>query len=709
MAASVELTGPWQPGHFGWSAPARLRQLTQSQPEGEDLATTVPRRLILHLPDLDSPPPVEGRLHVRGMLRRSQPPRNGVELPPGPWRLQVKSRRLVTVEEGPGVLLSVSESLRSRVTDAWQTALTHGSPSAQNSSHGLALTRALILGDTTQLPPSWRRVLRRTGLAHLTAVSGLHVGLLMILTLAAGAWLPRLPQLLLCLPPLTLYLLLVGPRPSLLRAASMGLLAVAALLLKRPPGAAQALSLFVLAVVLIHPALVLDLGFRLSVFATAGLVILAPLYARAWISESAAGEGDSLHPRWGRPLAAAILTPIATWPVALPAFHLLPIAAPILNLAFVPWTGVCLVAGLLWTGLALLSPTLAALTLPILDLLTLPFAFLTRVPVTGFDALPLVAGPLTASLYTVVALLIARFPRRSAPAVLGLVLLCLQPQASALDSQRPLELIFLDVGQGDAILLRDGDRTMLIDGGGSFSADFGGRVLLPALAARGLRRLDTLVLTHPDRDHCGGLIDIADYLPVRRVASAPRHLPSSCLQRLLFVPAALGGSPSQRLAFKPLFPDTELNVGRFRLWVLHPPVTTNIPRDNNASVVLLVTVNLGDADQPTFLLTGDVEATAEAHLLRRYPHLQANILHIPHHGSKTSTTPGLLNTLQPRWALLSAGPSNPYGHPHHQTLRRLKEREIPLLRTDRDGAITFQLGKRGTWIEVGSPLPRGGE
>jgi competence protein ComEC len=246
------------------------------------------------------------------------------------------------------------------------------------------------------------------------------------------------------------------------------------------------------------------------------------------------------------------------------------------------------------------------------------------------------------------------------------------------------ELAMLDVGQGDAILLRDGGRAILVDGGGWLHGDLGGRVLLPALLAEGVRRLDALVMTHPDRDHCAGLVDIAAYLSVGEVWTAPGWDPSGCAGQLL----ALPGTRTRFLA-----KGRRMAVGRWRLAVLHPETDDGGREVNERSLVLLAEVR-----GRRVLLTGDIESWAERRLAECCARdLRADVLKVAHHGSRTSSTATFLEASSPRLALISAGLNNMYHHPAPEVVERLEEQGTRILRTDRSGEILVRFLADGRW------------
>jgi competence protein ComEC len=273
----------------------------------------------------------------------------------------------------------------------------------------------------------------------------------------------------------------------------------------------------------------------------------------------------------------------------------------------------------------------------------------------------------------------------------------------------------LDVGQGDAVLLRDGSSAVLVDGGGWPGGDFGGRVLVPALVGEGVSRLAAAVLTHADTDHCAGLVDAASYLPIDEVWMAAGEETSGC-------GAVLAATPGARLRL--LRAGDRAAVGLWRFRVLHPAATgaAGPPRatSNARSLVLVAT-----AGSRRCLLTGDVEAPTERRLTaalveacgpEEEPEQPASgdritvqpgcqVLKIAHHGSKTSTTRPFLAAAAPRLALVSAGRGNPYGHPAPEVVDRLHRAGIRVLRTDLDGAIRL-VWRPGDRLGIQTLLPR---
>lgn len=685
VTAAVRVTGhatPDVPGDAdedpGWSVPTELVRLEQGP-----TAATPGIPLLLWLPGMEPPPALGATVRVRGEIRRSSGYANREPIPPGPWRMRLKSRLLMEDEAPPGPVAALSAALRRRADSAFQA--------AGPERPGKALARALVLGDATGLPEAWKRGLRGAGLYHLLSVSGVHVAIVAGAIWRLGLLLPsgaRALRLLAVLGAILVYLLLVGPQPALIRSAVMGGLAVLALLAERPPATANALGWAIALLVLDRPEVVGEPSFQLTVAATLGILEIAPVLAQRWTA----------LPYWLRvSLAASAGAELATLPWLLPRFHAIAPLAALWNLAAVPWTGVALAASLIWTGLAVLVPSWAVWLLPALDGIAAPFAWPARLRPEPWISFPLSVSPAGAWLLAGAVGLVLLGPpswRRWRLALAGALLAVAIAVSLGWTNRRGMELAMLDVGQGDSILLRDGRRALLVDGGGWRGGDLGGRVLLPALLGEGVRHLDALVMTHPDLDHCGGLVDVGGHLPVDEVWMGPGWPDESCAGRLRALPG---------VRVRILADGSRAALGRWRLRVLHPPAEDR-EGTNERSLVIVAT-----AGDRRFLLTGDSESGTEDRLVEekgsaRHADIRADVLKIAHHGSSTSSTEAFLDAVHPRLALISLGIHNLYHHPSPKVLERLEERHILVLRTDRDGEILLHLDDPRLRIELpGAP------
>ena len=673
VAVPVLGAAAWQRADDGWAARVRVTAVEQA-----GRRVRGPDRAWLRLRG-SMPPPPERRLRVRGYFSRRQSYLNLHVSVPGEWGLSVKSRLLLAATGGvPGGLLQAAARFRHRLLDAV----------ASTDRPGAILAQALVFGDARRVPPDWRTGLRRAGLSHLLAVSGLHVGLIL-----GGFWwlFGGMSDRLTALggaSVLLLYGCLVGPRPSLLRAAVMALLVILALVLERPPRTLNSLCAALIVILCFDPAVAFDLGFQLSFLATAGILLLAPRLLRSWRRQRVVGRAGYV----AAALAVTVAAQLATMPVTAVRIGVLTPLAPAFNLVFVPWTALALGVSLLWVVVAagasmplvsMVAEPVAAGLLGLLDALSLPFAWLAELPPGYWLAVPVSVEFGAAVTLTIwLGILLSGF-RRAAYA-LSLVLVCTPTPA---DSEP--RLVMLDVGQGEALLLRSGDRgpVILVDGGGFRRGNFAEAALLQALAAEGVRRIDLAVLSHGDADHCQGLLELARYLRIERLWAAGVEIRDGCGREL--AERLQGGVELVERGYAEA-------VGVWRLEVHHPgpePVADG----NSASLVVRAC-----AERSCVLLTGDLDLAGERELLgwtrSRGRTLRSDVLKVAHHGSRTSSGADFLDAVAPRLALMSAGRRNAYGHPSPEVVERIEGREAGVLRTDLHGRIEIRFRRRGSGV-----------
>jgi competence protein ComEC len=268
------------------------------------------------------------------------------------------------------------------------------------------------------------------------------------------------------------------------------------------------------------------------------------------------------------------------------------------------------------------------------------------------------------------ALLVLPLPWRVRALALPLMLPLFAPPV-ARPAEGRMHVTVADVGQGSAILVRTRSHALLHDTGAQFSpdSDAGTRVLLPLLRALGVHRLDLLMLSHRDSDHVGGAAAVLGALPVAALSSS-----LEATHPLLAARSHTRCTAGQRWQWDGV-----------RFEVLHPQAGdyNTVTKPNTLSCVLAVT----DAAGQRVLLTGDLEAEQEQRLAHEHgAALRSTVLLVPHHGSKTSSTPAFVDAVAPRWAVVQAGYRNRFGHPAPEVEQRYRERGIAFVRSDRCGA-----------------------
>lgn len=568
-------------------------------------------------------------------------------------------------------------------------------------SEHAGLLVALAVGDQSAIPAADWEVFRRTGVGHLVSISGLHIALVALFCGGAVALLwRRLPALALRLPAqkagalsalagASLYALLAGLGIPVLRAWLMLAVAAGVLFSGRAVAPSRALALALVAVLLIDPWAVLAVGFWLSFGAVA--VILACVGGRV---RARAG--------WRGALRVQLAISVALIPLLVAQFESFPLLSPLANLIAIPvvnfvLTPVVLLA-LPWPSPVLLMPAEAAA-----GLMMRALRWLASWELALWEQAPPPPWLLAGGLGAVALLLLPRATpgRLAAPVVLA-GMLAWQPA-------RPLaggfEAQVLDVGQGLAVHVRTQHHDLLFDAGPPYGseADAGSRVIVPYLRVAGVRELDRLVLSHSDVDHVGGADSLLAALPVGEVLAGQPE----AFGRGHTVKAQEVGLATDVRADEPAeggmewLADAWASAPRARScaaaapWVwdgvrfefLHPlpGLPSAAPaHDNDASCVLRVSVPAG-----ALLVTADIGLDVEAALRARLPEgaLRSAVVISPHHGSRSSSGPALVDATLPEHVVHSVGHRNNFGHPHPQVWARWAVAGARNWRTDAQGAI----------------------
>jgi competence protein ComEC len=610
--------------------------------------------------------------------------------------------RSFTLTGSDGSPLAALEGIRRAANDL----IDHVLPEPQA---GLATAMAIGLRDVVARDVS--DDFRTSGLSHVVAISGWHIAMLGAVVAALLGGLPRRPRSLLVVLAIAAYAVIAGAAPSILRAALMAAAVIVARESGRRGQAKAALALTCLALLVLDPATVTDVGFELSAIATAGLLAWAtPLHE--WLVKRL----PKATPAWLlEALAVSLAAQAATLPLILLQFGRLSMVAPLANLLIAPLvapamlvTAICLAAG---ATLALGVPTLLMAPVSLIGALLIGAMiwiahWCAALPFASVDLPPPFAYIGAAASALAIGFVVYRSRRAKAReqplvtkarasrfrlkrshlvafgAALALVLLITVVALARPDGR--LHVTMLDIGQGDSILLEgpQGGR-MLIDTGPDPDLEL--KRLDERIPAWD-RRIDLVVLTHPHEDHVGGLWLLLQRYKVGQVVESGMvgRGPGDAAYRQVL--SQQGRQTTPVAAGDHLWLDgIELNVD----WPLPGTVPLKASDDgkqvNDESVV--IDLRYGDR---TVLFTGDMEEEVDPQLLARGLADrvgQVDVLKVAHHGSGTATTSALLDALQPRIALISVGADNNYGHPSPATLQRLREHGAITYRTDLDGSI----------------------
>lgn len=608
-------------------------------------------------------------------------------------RVRENRARLVHRETGSigAHLVTLRAALQERYANAFrQRGLLYPDTSAQ-------LLSAMILGDRAgePLPYATREAFRRAGLTHLLVASGSQVALLCALMLAAGRalGLRGFPLFASTFAVLLFYALLTGGAASIWRAAVGGGCLTLAAALGRPADRISLLAVAFVCLLCIDPAQIQDIGFQLTFAATWGLAVLAPALSRRL-------GRLQFNPAATQFCGALLGAQLATLPFLLYHFGQVGIQGLAANALALPLAALLVGSGLLglfFSPANLLNYHLAGGIREIAEQVAgWPGAGARSLPISLFPALLLCGGLLIMTINFSQLRAIARDelkhlrPGRHLRWTLVIVAaLTLASQWRRIPWLRDnrLRVTLLDVGQGESIVISSAGRTVLIDGGSSSAplrADVGASVIVPFLQSQGVRRLDALIITHADADHCNALKTVLREVPVDTVIDGAGATPDISLIEQVDYLALRNEIRRRGIPFAPAKAGLRVVLGD--AWLdflapLSPPVEYPGGGNNGSAVTML------HHGEVRMLFTGDIESAAEARLAGRTD-LRCDILKVAHHGSKTSTGPAFLRAARPRHAMLSCGRYNSFGHPSIKTLTRLAKAGVPVWRTDRDGAIS---------------------
>jgi competence protein ComEC len=575
---------------------------------------------------------------------------------------------------------------RARVRLALEDVLARSLPEPEAS-----LAAGIAFGRDAGMSPELYDDFRAAGLAHLVAVSGGNVSLVaavvfFVVVPLAGRRRALLPAALAVFA----YLAIAGPSASVIRAGLMATVFLGGAALGRQQSSLAALGVAAVVMTAVQPAAALDVGFQLSVAATAGLIVLTP-WLRFALEVASRPLGGLLPGAVLDVAALSLAASIATLPLVWLNFGQVSLAGPFVNVVAAPLfvvsfasSGLTALAGLAWEpagwalGLAAYYP-LALLAWLAQSVAGFPFAAVAAPPLDG-----------AAALAAYLALAAIGWPAyRYLPPSRGRI----EPGASArglrlagagagagcmslaillttlpgLSGPGELQVTVLDVGQGDAILVTTPHgRRFLVDGGPSgiqLAREVG------AVLPHWEREVDAVLLTHPEEDHLGGLVELLDRYDVAtaydtgRAASSPAY---AIYRRLARTRTLSAGD-----AF-------EQDGVRFE--VLWPPAGYESEQTNATSLVLRLTYG-----EVSFLLAGDIGADVQRELMEG-GNLTVTVLKVPHHGSKTSD-PGFFAAVDPSLAVIPVGAGNPFGHPAPEVLAALSKASV--LRTDLHGRVTI--------------------
>ncbi|MBN2408839.1 MAG: DNA internalization-related competence protein ComEC/Rec2 [Candidatus Aminicenantes bacterium] len=572
------------------------------------------------------------------------------------------------------------------------------SPDRSALSRQGAVLEALLLGERGRMDKETTSGLQRSGLYHLIAISGAHIGIIswLLLSILRAVRFPRRPSYGVLMLFLLFYAMIVEGRASVMRATIMALTYLWGKLLWEKPHILNTVSFSALVILLLNPFSLFEPGFEMTYAATLSIILFYPRVSK-YLSR--------LPLKTGELLALSLTAQLGVIPLVAHLFHRVTLSSLLLNIPAIPLVGLIMGSGFAFLVVSPVSAGLAALLAPGIKALIDVFLWISR----SLDCLPAFSYRIPAPppafvlgyyLFLLLILLRPRFKRQRA-LVSGLFFVFLAVLITypfPARSSPSLRVTVLDVGQGDSILVEfPGKKKMLVDGGGTFDSNFdiGEQVVSPFLWRCGIKKLDYVVLTHAHPDHLNGLVAAARNFRIGEFweAFSPAKSPAyEDLQR------ALSKSTLRRRVFRGF----SIREGPLLIEALHPEESVPLTRkaENDDSLALRLTAN-----GISILLAADIGRASEQDIVGRGLAVRSQVLKSPHHGSRTSSSPAFLAAVDPRVVVVSAGRGGSYGVLHPEVLKRYEAAGRIVFRTDLDGAVEITVQSPGLRIRTAASNP----
>ncbi|MFB5250199.1 DNA internalization-related competence protein ComEC/Rec2 [Bacillus mycoides] len=560
-----------------------------------------------------------------------------------------------------------------------------------------AFMNALLFGDRQQMTFEVEEQYQQFGLIHLLAISGSHIVLLMVIMyfvlLRSGVTKETATVcLIVCIP---LYMIIAGASPSVVRASITGVLLLVAFMCSVRLSSLDALSMTAICMLIYDPYLIFNIGFQFSFVGSFSLLLSAPIL----LGRSNGVVRNSIY--------ISIISQLASTPILLYHFGYFSPYSIFLNLIYVPFLSIIVLPCSIIILICMpVIPFFAKGIAYVLSLcLTISNDFLSYCESFPFIRLTFGQTPLflvAIYCFSIVSIFVIWervITKKILCIVVGVFLFISTCHYVYPYFHESGSVTFLDVGQGDAILIRlPYDKGVyLIDTGGALPVkkeawqqkkhefSVGHDILVPFLQKEGIKTIDKLIVTHGDADHIGAALDLLSSIIVKEVVFG-RKEQDAVLEKVVKKKAL-----EKSMKISVIGEGEGWRVNEAEFFVLAPKGKEK--GENDSSIVLWA--RLGGL---TWLFTGDLEEEGEKFIVSTYPDLRADILKVAHHGSKTSSTDPFLSLVQPTVAIISVGERNRYGHPHKEVIERFKKMGIDIWRTDKQGAISYVFnGEKGTF------------
>ena len=551
-----------------------------------------------------------------------------------------------------------------------------------------ALLRGLLLADRREIDQETKTQFINSGVVHVLAVSGLHVGFIALIFIILFGRFNIYLRSVLTIIGLLFFMIITGVPPSVFRATVMALVIIFAFLTNRSTNIFNSLAIAALIILIINPDEIYSPGFQLSFSAVIAIGVIYPIISRTITRLQIQSKFVRYVLLF---MAVSFAAQIGTLPFTLIYFGKLSVIALAANLIVIPTIGIILSLSVVTLIIGSIFPAIALYYAATNDMIT--WLMLNLINLTGelsFSHFTIKGYSIYDSVvfYFFLGLFIyfiGRFKTKLAIVVLLLLTISNVFLFSFLDDEEllpenQLSVLMVDVGQGDSFIIKfPNNKTALIDAGeATFYFDYGERVVIPLLNYLGIEKIDYGFVSHIDLDHYGGFVSLI--LEDRIGEIYKPALDTSLTKDLKF----------ENFLVNKNIPITyydkqSLEIGNCKVYILTDNEESefyNLSSNNRSGIIKIV------YGESSFLFTGDAEKRVENILINKYQSfLDVDVLKVSHHGSKTSSSDELLHYTSPQYALISAGIKNKFGHPHEDVISKFRSNDIKILRTDKNGAV----------------------
>ncbi|HIJ55197.1 MAG TPA: DNA internalization-related competence protein ComEC/Rec2 [Deltaproteobacteria bacterium] len=600
----------------------------------------------------------------------------------------------------------------------------------QRSDSAKGVLKALVIGDRSQIASPVRSGFYRSGVGHILAISGLHIGIVATASFLFFKWIFTHIEILLwhawtrkaaaiaSLAPVILYGLLAGMSPSTQRAVIMVSLFLLSFLIEREHDTINTLSVAAFLILMVHPPSLFSASFQLSFGAVFFILFGFISFDKTPLMEqkTAGTSGIRFLFRIRSFFLASLFATLGTFPFVMYYFNQVSLIGLLANLVIIP------IIGFIVVPLGLISVLLYSLGIPLADgcihlsLTILQQAvylvqWMSNFPYAAIQTFTPTTFEMIGYYLLILVLLLKREKQISLKTVRIAVSIIVFAGLTDFGYwvhhrfwHKDLVITAIDVGQGSAVLLElPGGKTFMVDGGGfsdNSAFDVGEKIIAPLLRLKKIGTIDTLILTHPDSDHINGLLYLADHFNVESIWTNGEGVQTGGYRRLMDI------AEKNNIRF-PAYEQIPKNheINGVRLNILYPPENFLARREkerwrnlNNNSLVIQVRYG-----STSFLFPGDIMKQAEKELIQQVGEgLKSTVLLAPHHGGRDSNTTPFIRTVSPEQVVVSSGWKNRFGFPHPAVMKAYKAHGSRVYNTATHGAITFR--SDGKQLKIKSEL-----